>query len=95
MFPSIIALPPSNTFLELIFSACTWFDDPLRQRLKGKRFEMAFLISVNDNLINGVVPSEKKVQEIIESIVTLFDKEGEPIGGLDEEAKNLLHPSLA
>ena len=27
----IIALPVSNAFVERVFSACTWFDDPLRQ----------------------------------------------------------------
>jgi len=26
----VLSLPASNTFLEYIFSACTWFDDPLR-----------------------------------------------------------------
>ena len=90
MLPSIIALPPSNAFLERIFSACTWFDDPLRQKLQDKRFEMAVLIAVNDKLLNGVVPSEKSVEEIVESVLTLLDKEGNLIGGLDEEAKNLL-----
>ena len=29
VLPVIIALPPSNAFLERIFSACTWFDGPL------------------------------------------------------------------
>ena len=80
----------SNTFLERIFSACTWFDDHLRQSLQDKRFEMAVLIAVNNNLLNGVVPPEKTVTEIIESVLTLLNKEGDLIGGLDEDAKNLL-----
>ena len=42
-----------------------------------------------------MVPSKKTVQEIVESVVALFNKEGDPIGGLDEEAKSLLHPFLA
>ena len=37
-----------------------------------------------------MVPSEKTVQEIVESVLTLLDKEGNLIGGLDEDAKNLL-----
>ena len=51
---------------------------------------MDVLIAVNDNRISGVVPSEKTVQEIVESVLTLLDKEGDHIGGLDVEAKNLL-----
>jgi hypothetical protein len=41
VLPAIIALPRSNAFLGRIFSACTWFDDPLRQRLKDDCFEKA------------------------------------------------------
>ena len=37
----ILALPPSNAFLERIFGTCTWFDHHLRQRLKFSRYEMA------------------------------------------------------
>ena len=55
VLPSIIALPPSNAFLEHIFSACTWFDDPLRQRLKDKHFEMAVLIAVKPMTILSMV----------------------------------------
>ena len=60
--------------------------------LKDKRFEMAVLIAVNNNLINDVVPSEKTTQKIVESVMALFDKESDPISGLNEEAKNLLDP---
>ena len=54
VLPVIIALPPSDAFLGRIFSACTWLDDPLRQRLKEYRIEKAVLVAVNECLINGV-----------------------------------------
>jgi hypothetical protein len=34
-----LGLPASNAFQERIFSACTWHDDPLNQRLQTDRFE--------------------------------------------------------
>jgi hypothetical protein len=51
---AIIALPPSNSFLERISSACTWFGGPLRQRLNSDYFEKAVLVPVNECLISGV-----------------------------------------
>ena len=52
--PASIALPPSNAFLERIFSARTWFDGPLRHRLNGDYFEKAVLVAVNECLVSGV-----------------------------------------
>ena len=46
----ILALPASNAFLERIFSACTWFDDPVRQSLGDQRFEKSILLAVNKDL---------------------------------------------
>ena len=54
VLPAIIALPPSNTFLERIFSACTWFDGHVRQRFNGDYFEKAVLVAVNECLISGL-----------------------------------------
>ena len=54
VLPAIIALPPSNAFLKRIFSSCTWFDGPLRQRLNSDDFKKAVLVAVNECLISGV-----------------------------------------
>ena len=54
VLPAIITLSPSNAFLERIFSACTWFNGPLRQRLNGNYFEKAVLVAVNECLISGL-----------------------------------------
>ena len=61
-------------FLERIFSTCTWFDSHLRQKLSDENFEMAVLIAVNDAVINGVVPTEEKAKEIMDSVIATFDK---------------------
>ena len=70
---AIIALSPSNAFLERIFSACSWFDDPLRQRLKDDHFEKAVLIAVNESLISGVSTTKEKVKGIVETVVLQSD----------------------
>ena len=90
LFPSIIVLLPLNGFLEHIFKACTWFDNQLRQRLKDLCFEMAILISVNDSLIRGVVPTEEKAKAVIASVEAQFDKKGDHIG---QTAKTFLDPT--
>ena len=66
----IIALPSSNGFQERIFSACTWFDNPLRQSLKSTRFEMAVLLAVNESLLCNKVPSEDELEEIVRNVVS-------------------------
>ena len=63
--PIIIALPTHNGFQERTFSICTWFDSPVRQRLKGSRFEMAVLLAVNEGLLSGDSPSEDQAKEIV------------------------------
>ena len=73
VFPIIISLPASNDFQERIFSACTWFDDPLRQRLRDTRFEMAVLLAVNESLLSCDVPSEEKAKEIVARVVSQFE----------------------
>ena len=69
VLPAIIALPRSNAFLERIFSACSWCDDPLRQRLKDDCFEKAILIAVNESLISGVSTTQETVKAIVETVV--------------------------
>ena len=91
-FPLLL---PSNGFLERIFSACTWFDNLLYQRLKDKQLEMVVLVTVNNCLITGVVSSKEKVKDIVASDVAQFDKEGNlPVLGIDLEADNFLDSSL-
>ena len=43
----ILDLPASNAFQERIFSACTWYDDPLNQSLHDVRFERKVLLGLN------------------------------------------------
>ena len=63
----VIALPPSNAFVECIFSACTWFDDPLHQRLRPKRFKMAIFLDVNEILLlSEEIPTEDEVKQVVE-----------------------------
>ena len=52
-----------------MFSACTWFDDPLRQRLKDDCFEKAVLVAVNECLISGVSATKERVKAIVEKVV--------------------------
>ena len=70
--PSIVALLPSNSFQEPIFSACTWFDNPLRQRQKDGQFEMAVLLAVNEALLSCKIPSEEEAREIVERVIVTF-----------------------
>lgn len=75
--PSIVSLPAANAFQERVFSACTHFDDPLRQRLKEARFEMAVLLSINQSLLSDTVPAEDEAKKIVEDIVAKFDADSE------------------
>ena len=75
--PAIIALPAANSFQERIFSACTHFNDPLRQSLKEARFEMAVLLSVNESLLSGTVPTEEEAKEIVKDVVAKFETDSE------------------
>jgi hypothetical protein len=49
-----VAVPASNGFQERIFSACTWFDDPLRQMQSDGEFERSLLLSINDTLADAL-----------------------------------------
>ena len=51
---AIAAVPASNGFQERIFSACTWFDDPLRQMQSDGEFEWSLLLSINDTLADAL-----------------------------------------
>ena len=82
--PSIIALPSSNGFQERIFSACTWFDNPLRQSLKSTRFEMAVLLAVNKSLLCCKVFSEEKFEEITKNVINNLKSLPLPSEGKDE-----------
>ena len=84
--PAVIATPASNDFQERIFSCCTHFNKPLRQRLKDGRFEMAVLLSVNQRLLKqGSVPDDE-VKEIVQSVVSKLDGET----GLDPDAEDFV-----
>ena len=61
-------MPASNAFVERIFSACTWFDDPLRQRLKPAHFVMSVLLAVNEAMLIETVPTDEEAQAIVEVI---------------------------
>ena len=69
VLPAIIALPRSNAFLERIFSACTWFDDPLRQSLTDNRFEKAVLVAVNESLISGVSTTKENAKVMVKTVI--------------------------
>lgn len=75
---AILPLPASNAFLERIFSTCTRFDDPLRNALRAKRFEIAVLLAVNEALLDdsGAVPTDDEAQNIVDKVISMFDKPG-------------------
>ena len=73
--PPIIALPSNNGLQERIFSTCTWFDDPLRQRLKNSRFEMAVILAANKALLTCKVPSEEEARALVEEVIATFEQE--------------------
>jgi len=54
--------------MERIFSTCTWFDNPLRQRLNDEKFEMAVIIAVNECILNEKEPSDERKMEIVEMV---------------------------
>lgn len=88
--PSIIAVPGSNAFQERVFSACTFFDDVLRQRLSDMRFEMSVLIAVNENLLNETESvTEERADEIVQHIIDTFEKSDESF--LPEPTAALIH----
>ena len=89
----ILALPPSNAFLERIFSTCTWFDHHLRQRLKFSRYEMSVLLAVNKAFLASCKPSVKEGKSIVEKVIEIFEKDDEIIDaarelGLDPDGEN-------
>ena len=94
--PPMIALPSNNGFQERIFSACTHFDNPIRQRLKGSRFEMAVLLAVNESILKCEIPTNEKAQEIVEKVIKRFEDTTDQMFvaadamGIDPEAANFL-----
>ena len=70
--PILTALPSHNGFQERTFSICTWFDNPIRQRLNGARFEMTVLIAVNEGTFSCEVPSGDKAKKIVEKVITKY-----------------------
>ena len=68
LVPIVTAMPPSNAYMERIFSTCTWFDNPLRQRLNDEKFEMAVIIVVNECILNEKEPSDERKMEIVEMV---------------------------
>ena len=99
--PPMIALPSNNGFQERIFSACTHFDNPIRQRLKESRFEMAVLLAVNESLLECEIPSDEKAQEIVEKVIKRFEDTTDQMFvaadtmGIDPEAPNFLMETKA
>ena len=84
----------SNGLQERIFSACTWFDNPLRQRLQNKRFEMSVILVVNESLLKCKVPSDDEAKQIVERVIAKFDNSidfgAELALGLDPDAEDFV-----
>lgn len=77
IFPAVLAylaLPVSNTFVECVFSACTWFDSPLRQRLNPKHFEIPVLLAANEVLPSGTIelPDEAAARRVVNEVLCVF-----------------------
>ena len=47
----MIPVSSSNGYQDRVFSACTYFDGDLKQRLKDTRYEMKVLTAVNEQLL--------------------------------------------
>ena len=76
--PSLLSVPSANDYQERVFSTCTWFDDPLRQRMKYERYEMAVLLAVNEKLLNNEeLLNCNGTEEIVENVLSMF---GESLG---------------
>ena len=88
--PCIIAVPVSNDGQERTFSACTHFDDALRQRLKEGRFEMGVLLAVNESLLNQVDVDEKRFKEIIKEVIDACGFDGQNDLGIDFESEDFI-----
>ena len=71
-----LALPASNAFVERLFRTCTWFDSPLCQRLKHKRFEMAVLTAANESFLleKDSESSEQDKKEIVNKVFKIYEK---------------------
>jgi len=61
--PAVFSIPAANGHQERTFSACTNFDDVLRQRLKEERFEMSVLLAVNKSF-SGEIADEENVIDL-------------------------------
>ena len=59
--PLVIPVPSSNGYQERVFSACTYFDGDLKQRLKDTRYEMKVLTAVNEQLVDDLSPIDPVV----------------------------------
>ena len=79
----MIALPSHNSFQERTFSICTWFNSPIRQSLKGARFEMTVLIALHEVVLGCTVPSYDRAEEIVEKV---FAKYKDMSANFDAEA---------
>lgn len=91
--PPALAIPTHNAFLERIFSVCTWFDDPIRQRLKFPKFEMSVLLAVNETFLSNEVPTEDEAKEIVKKAISILQKADPTLDvaldlGLDLEAND-------
>ena len=69
-----MSVTASNDFQEQIFSACTWFDNPLCQKLQDKQFEMAVLLAVNGGLLGSNLITKKEAQVIVKRVIELLEK---------------------
>ena len=52
---------------------CTWFDNPLLQKLQNKRFEMSVILAINESLLKCKVPSNDEAKTIVKRVIAKFD----------------------
>ena len=66
--PQYISIPPSNGYQERVFSACTYFDRNIQQRLKDEKYELKVLLAVNERLVGE---GNKEVDPLLQWVCPL------------------------
>ena len=72
--PTLVSIQNSNAFQERTFRACTYFDNPSRQRLKSECFKIDVLLAANEALLKTEVPSDADAKEIVSNVLATFEK---------------------
>ena len=73
-------MPDSNAYQERVFSASSYFDTPLRNRLKVHKYEMQTLVKVNRSMVTELAGAALKISDDVDVL-----EQAEELLGDEEE----------